>query len=527
MESKKRFKIFLSLILMLSVLLSACQEKPSSGPGTNAAGEPKMGGTLKVATTGEPPTLDPTQTTAYSAQEIGWHIYEGLFTIDENYNATPMLAKDYVFDEAKNTYTIHLREGIKFHNGKQLSADDVVASLNRWGKKANYGKILFQNLQELKKVDDLTIDIVLKSPSPIVPILLAFPNQQSAIFPKEIVEAAGDGEIKQYIGTGPYRFVEHKPDQYIKLARFEDYKPLEGPAKGMGGSRKAYLDEILFIPTPETSVRLDGVQTGQFDFAEQVNSDMYKQIQANNQVDALITKPYWFTQIVFNKKSGPFTDKRLRQAFSLALDMKPMMQAAFASEEFYRLDPSIMFKEQKEWWSEAGKENYNQANLEKAKKLMEEAGYKGEKLRWLTTKEYDFMYKNSLVATEQLKKIGFNIELQVVDYATIVSKRMKPEEYEIFMGATTFTPDPGIWPIWESSWPGFWVDPKKDEMVKKLNSEMDPKERKKHLDALQAYFWEEVPLLKVGDFFVLSVKTKEVKGLEGTAFPFYWNVWKE
>jgi peptide/nickel transport system substrate-binding protein len=415
-----------------------------------------------------------------------------------------------------------------FHNGKPLTADDVLASLNRWGQKANYGRIMFQNVKELKKTDDHTIEIVLHEPSPVIPILLAFPNQQSAIYPKEVVEAAGDGEITEFIGTGPYRFVEHKPDQYLKLARYEDYTPLDTPADGMGGGRIAYFDEIVFVPTPEVSVRLDGVQTGQFDYAEQINSDMYETIKLNSEIEPLITKPYWWTQAVFNKKQGVFADKRMRQAFALALDMEPIMQAAFATKEFYRLDPSIMFQEQSQWWSDAGSHNmYNQANVEKAKQLVQEAGYNGEKIRWLTTKEYDFMYKNSVVATEQLKEIGLNIELQVVDYATIVTQRNDPNAYEIFMGATTFTPDPGIWPVFDSNWGGWWVDPVKDELLKKVNTEMDPVKRKQNWDDLQAHFWEEVPLVKFSDFFVLGAKSKNVIGLEGTPFPFFWNVWKE
>src|SRR5690606_2526776 len=109
---------------------------------------------LKIAITGEPPTLDSQYSTAYLASYISWHIFEGLFTLDENYNAVPMLAKDYVYDEEKKTYTIHLREGVKFHNGKNLTSDDVIASLNRWGKLSNYGRLLYNNVKKVKKRND-------------------------------------------------------------------------------------------------------------------------------------------------------------------------------------------------------------------------------------------------------------------------------------------------------------------------------------------------------------------------------------
>jgi len=159
---------------------------------------------------------------------------------------------------------------------------------------------------------------------------------------------------------------------------------------------------------------------------------------------------------------------------------------------------------------------------------VQEAGYNGETIRWLTTKEYDFMYKNTIVAAEQLKeRLGMNFDLQVVDYATIVTQRNDPNAYEIFIGATTFTPDPGIWPVFDSNWGGWWVDPVKDELLKKVNTEMDPIKRKQNWDELQAHFWEEVPLIKFGDFFVLSAARNNVHGVQSTPFPFYWNVWKD
>ncbi|NHN31754.1 ABC transporter substrate-binding protein [Paenibacillus agricola] len=524
MMRKNWIAMSLTVVFLISLVLSGCTDnKPATGADNSAT---KKGGTLKVAINGEPPTLDMNKNTSVVVQEISYHIFEGLFTFDDKYNAIPMLAKDYSYDAANKKYTINLRAGVKFHNGKILTADDVVASINRWGKVSTYGKTFLRYAQEVKKTGDLTIEILLKDPSPIIPMLLAVPAHGAGIFPEESIVAAGDGDIKEFIGTGPFRFVEHKADQYIKLARFDDYSALDGPAIGMGGKRAALVDELMFIPTPENSVRLDGVQTGQFDYAIQVNSDSYAQVKANTQVDSVIIKPYWWATAIFNKKMGAFKDQKLRQAFALALNMDPIMKAAFTNEEFYRLDPSILFKEQTEWWSDSGKEMYNQGNIEKAKQLMKEANYNGEKIRWMTTKDYDFMYKNAVVAVEQLKQIGFNIELQVSDWATIAQRRAKPEEWEVFSNGVSFIADPGIWAVWESSWPGWWESQKKDEMINKVNTEMDPKARKKKMDDLQAVFWEELPVSKFGDFFVLDVKSKKVNGFVPSAYHYFWNVSK-
>jgi peptide/nickel transport system substrate-binding protein len=531
----KAWKGGLTFLLSVGLILSGCstQSRTNTSDGgkkeqtakDNSAS--KKGGVLNIATIGEPPTLDSHWTTAFAAQEIGYHIYEGLFAPDSHFNSQPMLAKDYKYDEKEKAYIINLREGIKFHDGSDFDADDVIASINRWMKKSQYGQMLSRNLKELKKTGPLQVVIALKDSSPSIPMLLCYPNQQAAIYPKEVVDAAGDDQIKSFIGTGPYKLGERKPDQYIKLVRNENYKPREEAPDGMAGKRTAYADELMFIPTPEVSVRLDGLEAGQFDVAEQVSTDMYDRVKTSATVDPVIVKPYWWPMAVFNKKQGIFTNPKMRQAFNAALDKGPIMKAAFTKEDFYRLDPSLLNKEQPEWYSEVGKDVYNQANIEKAKQLLQEAGYKGEPIRWVTTKEYDYMYKIAMVATEQLKKAGFNIDLQVVDWATLVSRRAKPEEFDLFSTANTFTPGPSAAGFTDPSWPGWWENPEKEKLLKEVNTEMDPAKRKAAWEGIQKLFYQDVPIVKFGDYFLLEAKSKQIKNLDGTPFPYYWNVQKQ
>lgn len=497
------------------------------GANLPALAKPKSGGVLNVAITGEPPTLDAHHSTAFITQSVGWHIYEGLFTLDGKFNAVPMLAESATFDEKRNTYVIRLRADVPFHDGSILSADDVVASLERWGRKSNYGRMMFANVSALRKVDGLTVEIALKEASPVVPMMLAFPNQQAAIYPKSVIDKFGDNEIRSYIGTGPFRFKEHVPDRHLILARFDKYAAIAAEPDGMGGRRVAHFDELRLVPTPEVSVRLEGVQTGLYDIADQVSQDMLPMIKMYPTIEPLVTKPYWWTMAVFNKKRAPFNDARIRQAFVLGLANKEVMGAAFASEEFYRLDPGILFQEQAQWWSKADGGLYNKHDAARAKALLKEAGYAGQPIKWLTTREYDFMYKNALVATEQLKAVGFNIQLEVVDWATIVQQRNNPQAYDIFSGATTFTPDPGVWPCFDAAWPGFWEDARKDELVRKLNTEMAPKKRYAVWEELQNHFWQQAPMAKFGDFFILGVKNADLKNVSATPFPFYWNAWKQ
>src|SRR5712671_264116 len=134
--------------------------------------------------------------------------------------AFAMLAESYTVSKDGLTYTFKLRQGVKFHNDKEMTSDDVVASLTRWGKQSIYGKALFAQVAELRAVDPATVQMQLKEKSAIVLISLAVPNNFGAIYPKEIAEKfAPEVKVTEYVGTGPYKLAEWKPDQYIRMVR--------------------------------------------------------------------------------------------------------------------------------------------------------------------------------------------------------------------------------------------------------------------------------------------------------------------
>jgi peptide/nickel transport system substrate-binding protein len=320
---------------------------------------PKAGGVFKAAMIGEPPSLDLHTTTAVITQQITWHIYETLYTYDKGYQPIPLLAEGHTVSDRGRTYTFKLRRGVKFHNGKEMTAADVVASLKHWGKSAGRGKAIWKDLEGVEAKDPYTVVLYLKEPMPALLVGLAHPNNAAAIYPREVVEAAGDGPVKDYIGTGPYRFIEHKPDRHLKLARFKDYSARPEPADFFGGKRVAFLDEILFIPVPEVSVRLAGVETGEYHHGQQIKQDQYERVKTMPGVVPHIIKPSAWSTAVLNHKQGLFTDKRLRQAVQAALDMEPIMAAGFGHKDFYRIDPALMFPEQPTWYSKVSGELYN------------------------------------------------------------------------------------------------------------------------------------------------------------------------
>ena len=156
---------------------------------------------------------------------------------------------------------------------------------------------------------------------------------------------------------------------------------------------------------------------------------------------------------------------------------------------------------------------------------MKEAGYAGQPLRWLVTTEYEHHYKPALVAKSQLEEVGFKVDLQVSDWATVVQRRNKPELWEVFSTAFVFTPEPSSSAQVLCEWPGWWCSPEKEQLLQVMAREPDDKKRLATWEKVQTLFYAEAARIKVGDYFRLDARRKEVQGYAAGPYMHFWNVW--
>ena len=482
---------------------------------------------LEIATIGEPPGLDTMMPFGILAQHIGKHIYEYLFAFDENWVPVPHLTRDFELSEGGTVYTFHLREGVPFHDGSLLDADDVVASLSRWmnvetTSLANVAPVFVS----LEAVDDLTVRLELSAP--VAPLLTMLAADGAPIYPASIIETYGEDPIQTFVGTGPYRFGEWLPDRHIDLVRFEDYAARDDEPSGFAGARTAYFDVLRFVPVPDVSVRAAGVQAGQYDVAQDLNPDMHIQFSDDPSVTAVVIAPFGWPFFAMNKAEGLFSDTCMRQAFQAALDMDEMMAAGFGDPALYEADGSIYPPEIATWYSEAGLERYNQKDPARAAELLAECGYEGQPVRILTSRQYDFLYKISLVAAHQARNAGFTVDLQVVEWATLVQRRQQPAEYDFFVTFNSMSPAPPIFQLWLFEyWPGWWVDADKDALLGEFNRSVDPADQIAVWERLQTMIYEEVAIIKIGNFYGLALASPDLMGLQPIYTMPFWNVWYE
>jgi peptide/nickel transport system substrate-binding protein len=503
------------------------QAKPAgtSAPAAEAAADLKKGGSLKVAILGEPPALDIMFTTATVTRNLGWHMFETLYAPNSKMEPQPFLAeKGEVSSDAK-TWTFTLRKGIQFHNGKEMKAADVLASLKRWGDMGARGQVIAKRLEAIAAKDDYTVVMTFKEPTGAT--LLSFLAEGSSfIMPADLAEKFAKDKLSEYVGTGPFQFVDHQPDRFVKMKRFENYQALQKPADFASGKRVAYVDDITFIPVPEGTVRADGVGTGEYHFADDLNPDQVDSVRGLSSVNPVVVMPYYWLVYHFNKKEGLFAGPnglKLRQAVLASLSMEPLAKAGVGPQEFWRLGPDISAKEFTWYNAQAGADVYNKPDPDKARALLKEAGYDGTPIRWMSTKEYFYNYNSSLPAKQQLEANGFKVDLQVMDWATLVKRRSDPKEYDVFVTGHESFNHPILQPYLASSWPGFWENAERDQIVSSMFSEPDPVKVVDLVRQLQELQWREVPCIKICEYGKLQSASKKLQGYEPKTDAFFWN----
>ena len=391
--------------------------------------------------------------------------------------------------------------------------------------------MMARNVDSVRAVDRYAVEVRLKERSGVLIPSLAFEANAAGIFPREVVEAAGDKATTQYIGTGPYKVIERQPDRFIKMARFDKYAARPEPASGWGGKKVAYVDTLVWTPIPDAAARIAVLESGEADATFDASVDAYGRLKANPGIRTEISKPYYWLATVFNQKKGIFSDdtpagQKLRQAVLAAVDQEPIALAAVGRPEFYRLDGSISFREEGRWWIDVPSASFDPRDKARARRLIQEAGYKGQPIRYLTTQEYDWMYKFAVVVKQQLEEVGLRVDLQVVDWATLVQRRNNPQMYDIFTTGMSFVPDPTQHPYLRCDWPGWTCDEQIQQGLDAIRRETDQAKRRAIWEQIHKRFYEYVPAIRYGDIFGLRAMQAYVKGFnESMTFPRFYNVW--
>ncbi|MDU5945589.1 ABC transporter substrate-binding protein [Paenibacillus macerans] len=517
-----------ALILVLSLALSACGK--GSGGATQAGSAQNDGSaseqtkeykdTLNVAVTAQPPTLDSASTVSAVTFDIAGNIFEQLYTLNAQYEPVPQLAESVEKSDDGLTYTFPLRKGVTFHNGKEMVADDVVASMNRWLETSSRAKSLLAGAK-FEKIDDYAVKLTVEKATSDVLTLLASHAQFPAIMPKEVIDGVTADGLKEYIGTGPYQFKEWKQDQYIQLVKYDGYKGLDSEASGYFGKKEAPAQNLFFYFVSDPATRIAGIQTGKYDVAASIPTENYDEFAADSNIQ-LHTYAGGALTAFLNTSEGLLKNEKLRQAILAALNDDEILLASYAKPELYTLSPGYMNLKQPQWSTDAGKEYYNQNNPEKAKQLLREAGYNGEEITLLTTKDYAEMYTATLVIQDQLKKAGFNVKVDNYDFPTFLETKNDLSKWDLFVASTGYQLTPPQMLVVTPDWAGLDHDTVKNGIVA-LRGAATPEDAKQEWEKIQTFLYEYGAATVLGHYNSVIATTKNVEGFAVQDSFIIWN----
>ncbi len=400
--------------------------------------------TLKAAMHSDLKIVDPIWTTALISQHHGYMIYDTLFALDEKLAIKPQMVEAHAVSADNLTWTFTLRDGLAWHDGTPVTAADCVASINRWGKRDSMGQKLAGYIASLEPTDTKTITMKLKEPYGLVLQSLAKPGSNVPfMMPKRVADTDASTQISDFTGSGPFVFKgdEWKPGSKVVYLKNSKYKPRSEPSSGLAGAKIAKVDRVEWIWIADPQTQINALLNGEVDFVEAPPHDLFPLLAKDKNVSLEIyTPPGRQYALRFNVLHKPFDNAKVRQAVVHALSQKDFLDATIGDAKWYTECKSLFpcgspLESTKGWGDALG------ANPAKAKQLLAEAGYDGTPIVIMQSTDIASLANLAPVAKAQLEKVGFKVEVQPMDWQTLVARRTKKDP-----------PAAGGWHAFLTSW---------------------------------------------------------------------------
>src|SRR6202795_2461819 len=364
--------------------------------------------------------------TAYIFRDFGYMIFDTLLAEDSNFKIQPQMAEWKVSDD-KLTYTFTLRDGLKWHDGTPVTAEDCVASLKRWGKADGMGQKLMDFTASLEATDEKTMTLKLKEPYGLVLESIGKPSSYAPfMMPKRLAETPASQQIKEQIGSGPFKFVaaEFQPGVKAVYEKNRDYVPRKEPPSWTAGAKVVKVDRVEWITMADAQTAVNALQSGDIDFMEILPFDMLPVLAANTDIRIETLNKLGFQTIGrMNFLYPPFDNPKIRRAAFMAMNQKDVLDALVGNPDYYRICGAV-FVCDTPLATEVGSESLVSGNgMAEAKKLLAESGYDGTPVVIMAPTDVVTLKAQPIVAAQLLRTAGFKVDVQAADWQTVVARR--------------------------------------------------------------------------------------------------------
>jgi peptide/nickel transport system substrate-binding protein len=497
--------------------------------------------TLRVVMHSDLKIVDPIWTTAYMSRNYGYMVYDTLFAMDADTNIHPQMVDSHSVSDDKLTYTFTLRDGLKFHDGATVKSEDAIASIQRWGAKDSMGQKLMEFVKEMKVVDDKTFQFILSEPYGLVLTSLAKPSSNVPfIMPKRVADTPASEQITDYTGSGPFIFAadQWKPGDVAVFLKNEDYVPRSEAPSWASGGKVVNVDRVEWVSIKDHQTAVNALIEGEVDYLESPPNDLLPLMEAEESVTTEILNPLG-NQFMFrlNHLHPPFDNVKARRAALAAINQVDFLQAVIGDPNYYKECPA-MFVCGTSLATDKGTEIVMKSDIELAKKLLAESGYDGTPVVVMQSTDVDVLNNLGPVAADKLKRAGFNVDLQAMDWQTLVSRRSKKEVpaeggWNVFM--TSWTAADILNPIMaagfnaagQDAWFGWPDDAEMQKLRDRFARETNLEEQKIIAEAIQVRAMEVVTHAHGGQWYRPAAwRGDKVSGVLGGPFPIFWGLTK-
>lgn len=455
---------------------------------------------ISIAMKADPKTLDPQKSIDTMSNKSITLIYDTLLDLDENLNLKPNLAESWERLDDCNV-VFHLKKGVKFHNGEELKAEDVKFTLER-AASSPQTLYLFKPITKVTVIDDYTVQVT--TDKPFGALLNNLATVQGGIVSKKAVLKYGDDYVNHPVGTGQYKLKEWLPGNRIVFEGFKD--AYQGAPN---------FEELTYLTIPEVSNRMIALETGEVDVAFDIGIMDKETIENSNNLELVEVESPALLYLGFDQTTPIYQNKKLREAIAYAIDNQTFVDVVFRGSAVAGDSP--LPKASPAYNRNVKK--YNQ-DIEKAKKLLAEAGYPNGLDIELWCMDDGPRVDMCVIIQDQLKKIGINVEIKIFEFGAYVSKTALPNKELYFLSwNSSGDGDVALYPLFHSSQHGapgnrsFYSNKEVDKLLDKARVSVDEEERKSLYKEVQNILQEDLAIYALAYPKINLAKNKELKGL--------------
>jgi peptide/nickel transport system substrate-binding protein len=497
---------------------------------------------LKAVIDGEIQVTDPIATTSYVTRTFAYLVFDTLIAMNSKGEYKPQMLESFEVSKDRMSYTFKLRKGLEFHDGAPVTAADCVASIRRWAARDGLGKLMMNATKTIIEVDKSTFRLELARPFGFVIEALGKPSSNvPVIMPVRLASLDPSKPVPEVMGSGPFIFRKESwvPGSRMVLDRNPKYVPRNEPADGFSGGKRVFVDRVELVSIPDAATKASALRTGEVDYVQNLPFDFVPTLAKDKNITldqgaglanyVLAARP--------NHAQPPFNNPKIRQALQALMTQKDML-AALGAPPKYSEECYSVFMCGGPFSNDSGTENLKNASVEKARALLKEAGYKGEKVVVIHSSDIQTIHLFSTVLEELMKKAGFNVEVQASDWATVAKKRWNREPVEKggwslmplqWAGYDLETPltHYGIAYNCTNGYAGWSCDEDMGRLLTSFAEIGDPSKRRAYVEQIQRRAHENVSIVLGGQFTQVYAFRSNLKGVISVGIPLFWNIQKQ